>query len=281
MTTISTDERILNCRQTGKVRLKCKIRLDRIFPDQKSRKRFDDKWINFIKDNCNNDIYRLQGSTLSYDSEQLIPTRTNGKPSLLLVLGNPASESVKRGMFFATDKEGKELRFWKYILKDSGLLSPPKNKIFTAMALNQSRKNQLWTLDYVAPFRIGLSVFISMPSAAGGKWSGVAGIQKLLGAAAFRMIEKEETEQIIKCARKFVQDDGAVITFQKNAWENLRSENDPVYAIGKARAGKLIGRVKGNMDIQLYGVPPTRLVGPCRDALMQIGDAIGRKKIDK
>ena len=82
-----------------------------------------------------------------------------------------------------------------------------------------------------------------MPSAAGGKWSGVAGIQKLLGAAAFRIIEKEETEQIIKCARKFVQDDGAVITFQKNAWENLRSENDPVYAIGKARAGKLIGCV--------------------------------------
>jgi len=103
----------------------------------------------------------------------------------------------------------------------------------------------------------------------------VAGIQKLLGMTAFRLIEKEETERIIKCARKFVQNEGAVITFQKNAWENLRSENDPVYAIDNARTGKLIGRVKGNTDIQLYGVPPTRLVGPCCDALMQIGDVIG------
>ncbi len=281
MINIHSNQRILTCQQAGKVKLKCKIRLDHLFMEQKSRKRFDDKWINFIKDNYNDDIYSLQGDTLSYNSEQLIPTKTNGKPSLLLVLGNPASESVKRGMFFATDSDGKELRFWEHIIEKSELLPPLPDKNLSALALNQSRKTQLLNSDKEAKFRIGLTVFISMPSAAGGKWGGVAGIQKLLGAAAFRMIEKEETERIISCARKFVQKNGAVITFQKNAWENLRSENDPVYAIGKARAGKLIGRVKGNMDIQLYGVPPTRLVGPCSDALMQIGDAIGRKKIDR
>ena len=274
MTTISTDERILTYRQTEQVKLKCKIRLDRLFPDQKSRERFDDKWKNFIEDSCNNDIYRLQGNTLSYDSEQLIPTKTNAKPSLLLVLGNPASESVKRGMFFATDKDGKELRFWKYILEDAGLLFPPKINNFSAKALNQCRKKQLWKLDYKTNFRIGLSVFISMPSAAGGKWSGVAGIQKLLGTAAFRLIEKEETERIISCALKFVQNKGAVITFQKNAWENLRSENDPVYTIDRAKNGKLIGHLKWNAGIRLYGVPPTRLVGPCSKALKQIGDEI-------
>ena len=250
------------------------IRLDRLFPDQKSRERFDYKWKIFIEDSCNNDIYRLQGNTLSYDSEQLIPTKTNGKPSLLLVLGNPASESVKRGMFFATNKDGKELRFWEYILKDAGLLSPPKINKFAAKELNQSRKRQLLNPDDEAKFRIGLSVFISMPSAAGGKWSGVAGIQKLLGTAALKMVEIKETERIIKCAHKFVQDDGAVITFQKNAWENLRSENDPVYTIDRARNGNLIGHLKGNVGIRLYGVPPTRLVGPCSKALKQIGDEI-------
>jgi hypothetical protein len=270
MTTISTDERILTCRQIGQVKLACKIRLDRLFPDQKCRKRFDEKWPHFIKDNCNDDIYHLEGGKLSYDSEQLIPTKTNARPSLLLVLGNPASESVKRGMFFATDKDGKELHFWNYILKDAGLLSPPKINKFTAKALNQSRKRQLQNPDDKAKFRIGLSVFISMPSAAGGKWSGVAGIQKLLGAAAFRTIEKEETERIISCARKFVQKNGAVITFQKNAWENLRSENDPVYSIDKAKGGKLIGHLKGNAGILLYGVPPTRLVVPCCNALKRI-----------
>ena len=274
MTTISTDEVILTYRQTEQVKLKCKIRLDRLFLDQKSRERFDYKWKIFIEDSCNNDIYRLQGNTLSYDSEQLIPTKTNAKPPLLLVLGNPASESVKRGMFFATDKDGKELRFWKYILEDAGLLFQPKINNFSAKALNQCRNKQLWKLDYKTNFRIGLSVFISMPSAAGGKWSGVAGIQKLLGAAAFRLIEKEETQRIISCALKFVQNEGAVITFQKNAWENLRSENDPVYTIDRAKNGKLIGHLKWNAGIRLYGVPPTRLVGPCSKALKQIGDEI-------
>ena len=267
MTITGADGSILNWRQIGQVKLECMIRLDRLFPDQKSRKRFDDKWKNFIKDSCNDEIYRLQGNTLSYDSEQLIPTKTNGKPSLLLVLGNPASESFKRGMFFATDKDGKELRFWKHILGKSKFLPSFKEKNLPARHLNQRRKNQLFNLDDKARFLIGLSVFISMPSAAGGKWSGVAGIQKMLGTAAFRMIEKEETERIISCARKFVQNNGAVISFQKNAWENLRSENDPEYSIDKAKEGKLIGHLKGNSKIQLFGVTPTRLVGPCRKAL--------------
>jgi len=69
MTTISTDERILNYRQAEQVKLECMIRLDRLFPDQKSRERFDYKWKIFIEDSCNNDIYRLQGNTLSYDSD--------------------------------------------------------------------------------------------------------------------------------------------------------------------------------------------------------------------
>jgi hypothetical protein len=269
MTTISTDELILKCRQIGHVKLKCMIRLDRLFPDQKSRERFDYKWKIFIEDSCNNDIYCLQGNTLSYDSEQLIPTKTNAKPSLLLVLGNPASESVKRGMFFAAKEDNTEHRFWRRILCKAGLL-PEQSNEKPASALNQYRKRQLLNLDHENPFRIGLSVFITMPSAAGGKWSGIAGIKKLLGAEAFKKIEIEETERIISCARKFVQNEGAVITFQKNAWENLRSKNDPKYTIDRAKAGKLIGHVKENAGILLYGVPPTRLVGPCCNALKRI-----------
>lgn len=276
MTATRTPKRIMTYKQVSRVKLKCKIRLDHLFPDQKSRNRFDSKWNNFIKDSCNDDIYRLQGDTLSYASEQLIPTKTNHNPSLLLVLGNPASESVKRGMFFATNNDGKELRFWKNILCKADLLPhPPKGK--PANVLNQNRKRQLLNLEYKSRVRIGLTVFISMPNAAGGKWGGVAGIQKLLGSAAFRMIEKEETERIISCAKNFVQNKGAVITFQKNAWENLQSENDPEYTIDAAKNGKLVGHLKGNSNIQLFGVPPTRLVGPCSKTLTQIVHIIGRK----
>jgi hypothetical protein len=270
MRVISASDYILTYKQVDRIKLKCRIQLDHLFPDQKTRNRFDDKWIDFIEDSCNDGIYRLRGDTLSYDSEQLIPTKTDGRPSLLLVLGNPASESIKRGMFFATVKDGKELPFWKHIIEKSELLSTPTGDDLSAGALNHSRKRQLSELRYETPFRLGLSVFISMPSAAGGKWSGVAGIHKLLGAAAFRLMEKEEIERITGLARKFVQNNGAVVTFQKNAWENLRSENDPVYGIDRAKNGKLAGRLKGNSKIRLFGVPPTRLVGPCCDSLRRI-----------
>jgi hypothetical protein len=277
MPTSRENQRLITYHQTGPVKLKCVIRLDGLFPDQKSRARFEDKWSDFVADSCNSDIYHLQGSTLSFDSEQLIPSNNNAKPSLLLVLGNPASESVKRGMFFATDKDGKELRFWKHIIEKAKILPPLPDKNLSAKEINYGRKKQLWNLDYQTAFRIGLTVFISMPSAAGGKWGGVAGIIKLLGAKAFKIIEKEEIERIVTSAQKFIQNHGAVITFQKNAWENLRSKDDPAYTIDRAKKGKLTGNLKGHSDIRLYGVPPTRLVGPCRKILIRVKNAINEQ----
>jgi hypothetical protein len=261
---------ILTWRQTGQVRLKCRVRLDRLFPDDKDRERFEQKWAGFVRDDCNAEIYHRQQDTLFYDSEQLLPRRTNQKPSLLLVLGNPAGESVKRGMFFATTKTGRELRIWKHILGRAGLLPLFPDNNLTAAALNQRRKKQLWHLEYDGPVRVGLTVFFSMPGAAGGKWGGVAGIRKLLGARAFRKLEKEETARVLKAARDFVSGNGAVAAFQKNAWNALRSGTDPVYHIDAARDAMLTGTLKNRSDIPLWGVPPTRLVGPCRTVLANL-----------
>jgi len=138
--------------------------------------------------------------------------------------------------------------------------------------LNALRKKQLLELDYETPFRIGLSVFISMPSAPSGPWGGVEmGIQKLVGVNALRRLEAEESKRITKCAKAFIGDDphGKVVTFQKNAWDGLRSENDPKYDIKLARAGELKGTLIGNSKIPLFCVPPTRLAGPCRKILRQ------------
>jgi hypothetical protein len=175
--------------------------------------------------------------------------------------------SVKNGMFFSTINDGKELRFWTSILEPAGLLSPLRNKNLSATALNHCRKKQLWNLDYNAPYRIGLAVFITMPSAPGGKWGGVAGVQKLIGAKALRELQKEETFRILEVAKKFVKRKGAVITFQKNAWGNLHSAKDPEYGIDDARKGKLKGTLKGAPYIPLFGVPPTRLSGPSQGVL--------------
>ena len=102
-----------------------------------------------------------------------------------------------------------------------------------------------------------------MPSAPGGTWGGVAGVQKLIGVKALRKLEQEECVRILKLAEEFINPKGAVIVFQKNAWNNLRSEQDPKYGIKAARAGSLEGTLKGHNGLNLVCVPPTRLAGPC------------------
>jgi hypothetical protein len=239
-----------------------------LFPDKEDRKRFDKKWVLFRKDNCNKEVFGPKGNdAIPYESEQLIPFKTNRKPPLLLVFGNPASESVRRGMFFSSVGDGKELRFWSSILGKAGLLPSFSNCDLRAEALNQRRKEQLCNLEYDGPFRIGLSVFISMPSAASGTWGGVAGIQRLLGARALRELERVEVRRICAISRDFIKGRGAVVTFQKNAWNALRSAKDREYSIDAAKSGMLKGTLKGTVDTPLYGVPPTRLIGPCRRTL--------------
>jgi hypothetical protein len=111
-----------------------------------------------------------------------------------------------------------------------------------------------------------------MPSAPAGPWGGVAGVRKLIGARALRRLEAEETKRITKCAKAFIGDDprGRVVTFQKNAWNGLKSVDDPEYKIDKARNGTLKGRLKDNPDVELFGVPPTRLIGPTRNVLSML-----------
>lgn len=113
-------------------------------------------------------------------------------------------------------------------------------------------------------------MFITLPTAPGGSWGGVAGVQKLIGVKALRKLEQDESTRVLKLAEKFINPKGAVIAFQKNAWNGLRSEKDPEYGIEAARAGSLKGTLKGRNDLALFCVPPTRLAGPCRRVLTKI-----------
>jgi len=246
----------------------CKINLNLLFEEKEERERFNAKWKYFIaSDPDNKKVYKKNGSILSYKSEQLIPTKTDKRPPLLLVLGNPATHSVETGMFFSFEGDRKEHRFWSRILKPAGVLDLPFEPGQSVEKLNKQRRDALFNLKYESPFRIALSVIISMPSAPGGPWGGIAGVQKLIGAKAMRRLEQAETERVLECAKKFVTPKGAVIAFQKNAWINLCSENNPKYDIMLAREGKLKGYLIENQKIPLLCVPPTRLSGPCRRVL--------------
>ena len=262
---------ILNCRLHKLIQLNCSIDLNKLLPTDKERKKFDGKWKDFINsDNSNEEIYDLKDDKLSYQSEQLVPSKKDKRPPLLLVLGNPATHSVKSGMFFSFEGDSNEHRFWKSILKPSGILDLSFDTKQSVGELNKQRRASLLNLDYDSPFRVGLCVFISMPSAPGGIWGGIAGVQRLIGVRALRRLEQAETERVLECAKKFLNPKGAIVTFQKNAWNNLHSYEDSPYSIDLAKAGKLKGRLKNNKDIPLFGVPPTRLAGPCRNIMQQV-----------
>ena len=269
-------QKLISWRKAKGCTLNCKINLNRLFKKPKERERFDAKWKDFIaSDPDNKKVYKINGNILSYKSEQLIPTKKNKHPSLLLVLGNPATHSVESGMFFSFEGNKNEHRFWSRILKPAGVLNLPFEPGLSIEKLNKQRRDALFNLEYKSPFRIGLSVIISMPSAPGGPWGGIAGVQKLIGAKAMRRLEKAETERVLECAKKFLTPKGTVIAFQKNAWNYLRSEKDPEYKVKLARDGKLKGTLKENPKIPLLCVPPTRLSGPCSRVLKNF---IGKRR---
>jgi len=260
----------LTCRETKPGQLECVLDLDLLLPDDRERKRFEAKWPEFLaSDPANAYVYQRKGRRLAYLTEHLVPAKIDKRPPLLLILGNPASHSVKAGMFFSFEGKGREHRFWN-ILRKSNVLNLDLDAGLPVGRRNARRRDRLFKLDYDSPFRIGLAVFVSMPSAASGPWSGVAGVRKLIGARAMRRLEAAERERILECARAFLSKGGAAIAFQKNAWEGLRSPNDPPYKIDKAKAGKLRGYMAGLSRIPLYGVPPTRLAGPAREVLQKL-----------
>jgi len=258
-------DQVLACRETEPGFLECSLNLTRIFETGNERQLFDSKWKEFLDSDCyHKKLFKLTGNRLTYKTEQLIPTKSNEKPPILLVFGNPAGRSVVEGMFFAFERDNKEHRFWKQILECSGVVDFGFNNTLPVEKKNEQRKKHILALKYKSRFRIGLSVYISIPSKASGPWSGVGGVQKLIGAKAMRKLEDAEKNRITEISDNFLNDKGAVLTFQKNAWEALRSAGDPEYTISKAKSGRLKGSLNDRPGITLIGLPPTRLVGPCR-----------------
>ncbi len=272
-------EKILTYDEKLPGRLMCRVDLSALYPIKREFAEFEKRYNKFrICDESTRAVYDLKGHKLTYQSEQLIPSKTSRKPPLLLVFGNPASHSVVAGCFFAY-KDGCENRFWKSLLCEAGVVRFASDHGLSDQLQNSTRMKQALSLEYESPFRIGLCVYISMPSAAGGPWSGVAGIRRLFGARPMKTLEAFETERILHLAKRFLTDRGIAVAFQQNAWEGLRAENDPPYSIGNAREGKLRGSLRGMPHVRLLGVPPTRLIGPARAVLRQLLSEEGYKLI--
>lgn len=252
--------------------MKCRIAINELFESKKEKEKFLSNLPSFLKSNLyNKKVYQVDNTYITYNTEELIPKTRDKRPALLLLFGNPASHSVDSGMFFAFEANNTEHRFWKVILKNSGVLDVSMPGVISPKKKNSIRLNQILKSSYSSPFQIGLSVFHSMPSGSSGKdkWSGVVGIHKLIGIKALRRLEHEEKKRVSNTIKKFVTGNGAVIAFQKNAWENMKTINDPQYSQKIVNKKGLIGKV-GNSGIKLICLPPTRLSGPCSKVLKNL-----------
>ena len=245
--------------------LEFRLDLRALYSDRRSRSRFEEKWEGFAaSDATHPQVFRREGSdTIVFFSESLIPNRLDDRPPVLLLLGNPASHSVASGMCFSFERDNREHRFWLGLRKagilefHSDSLSPP----LPWHERNRIRKKEFFALQYSSPFRIGISVYFSMPSAASDpKWAGVAGLERLFGRKALCAIATEEDRRIADMLQRFMANGGGVITFQKSAYEGVRSLETPSYSIDLAKNGGLRGKCKHNSRVYLVGAPPTRFL---------------------
>jgi hypothetical protein len=223
------------------------------------KENFEQRLSDFLSsDDCSNKIFERQGDLLVYQTECIIPKKRDSRRPLLLLLGNPACHSVKKGMFFSYEGDGREHRFWKS-LDESKILSFSIEEKDLDLR-NEVRKQKLFDLNYDSPFRIGLAVFFSMPSPSSGKWGGVAGLKRLFRKEAFKRMSAREKERIGKLITEFVAPDGIVVSFQKDAYLQIRSSDNRNYSLKEAMAGKLEDVCQCNCRIRLYCFAPTRLM---------------------
>lgn len=227
------------------------LNIQKLYSTQEERKKFKERLCLFLKsDSYNSRIIKLQDERLIYRTECIIPEKTDSRFPLLLLLGNPASHSVHSEMFFSFESNGREHRFWK-ALKEASILS------FKSLS-NLKRKEEMCDLISDSPFRIGLAVFYSMPSASSDSaWVGVAGLRKLFRKEALCEIAKSEKDRVEKLIQRFVSPNGVVFAFQKDAYLGISARDD--YNLAKAKKGELTGFCQCCPHVRLFCLPPTRL----------------------
>lgn len=230
----------------------------KLYPNTTKREKFEDRLKEFLKDEATSEVFPCKKGMIRYKTEMIIPKLETQRIPLLMLLGNPASHSVRKKMFFSYEGKGREHRFWRVL--DKSNIFPFKEQTEDLNKRNKLRKQKLLSGDYESPFLIGLATFYSMPSPASGKWGGINGIKRLLRKKAMDVITQIEKNRIEKLIKDFLAPNGLVITFQKDAYEQIRSNDMESYSIEKAKNGTLKGNCRCASEIELYGFSPTRLM---------------------
>jgi len=90
-------------------------------------------------------------------------------------------------------------------------------------------------------------------------WAGVGGLMKLFGRHAMRLIANAERSRLAATISGHVTGQGAVVAFQRDAYERLRDAAAPPYTFADAREGRLRSSSAAGCPVQLLSAPPTRM----------------------
>jgi len=258
--------------------------LRQLYPDGSSRARFEARWEAFVDDNHEyRELFECRGDKLVYQTESFLPPSDSSRIPVLLLLGNPALQSVQAGMCFAFERGSlSEHRFWR-ALRAAGWLSFDDAHLANGDVAerNAARRKDLLNAAYESPFLIGIDVFFSFPSPASTpRWAGVAGLVRLFGQPAIRGIAAAERSRLGATIAAHVRR-GAVVAFQRDAYEYLRDPLARPYSVAAARAGTLSCRLAAGQPVRLFAAPPTRFAHTqaFRDVLHEYGRQISSRPL--
>ncbi|MDW7774690.1 MAG: hypothetical protein SCH71_17550 [Desulfobulbaceae bacterium] len=168
-------------------------------------------------------LVSLVDGILRYESETVLPLiEDDFKPRVLLVFGNPATHSVKHGMFYFSMGGDNFYRhgLWGKLLK-AGLVSEVKSNTTDNYQARKKEAN-LRKLMILAGkssdnYLVGLTTFYSLPTPGSfdSEYSGVAAVEKL-----FRPVLDTVARAEVKRIQSYPFTRGATVVFtQKSSYE--------------------------------------------------------------
>jgi len=235
----------------------CSLAVDLVFPDEVDRQKFHERLDQFAAaDKFTQQVIRLDGDTLRFESESFLPPRlVSERPSLFFVVGNPAPESIARRSMYAFEGNGaRQHRFWK-VLHMTGVLRFSEDD--PDMHSPEAKMNRLFAGQYGSPFNLHIVPFFSLPSPPGGPWSGVAGLRRLFGKQ-FPVIMQMELALVKGLLETRLRHGDSVLISQKDAYMAIKPDAAPDYNPRAARTAALKSW-HGDADVTLACIPPTRL----------------------
>lgn len=157
-------------------------------------------------------ICGIKRNTLEYKSETVLPldgVSSRGKQKILMVFGNPAINSVDKGMFYFSKnpKEGSggnkivfaKHQMWSKLEKAGLIKNVDVNDEDSFKARKKEaeiRKKLILEGSTSNKYLVGLTTFYSFPTPVKGKYKNVAGVKRVFGKKLLEEIQREEIKRL-------------------------------------------------------------------------------------